>query len=96
MPLLFITGHPDVPMTVQAIKARAVEFLTKPVKEDVLLAPSVAPSSTVVRHCAIAASISEGLETQKGFEEDWVLMCGLGWPHRGVRGDFQPGCGTRR
>jgi FixJ family two-component response regulator len=37
MPIIFITGHADVPMTVKAMKAGAVEFLTKPVSEDVLL-----------------------------------------------------------
>ncbi len=37
MPIIFITGHGDVPMTVQAMKAGAVEFLTKPCKDDVLL-----------------------------------------------------------
>src|SRR5271155_562063 len=38
MPIIFITGHGDVPMTVQAMKAGAVEFLIKPSKDDVLLA----------------------------------------------------------
>jgi len=38
MPIIFITGHGDVPTTVQAMKAGAVEFLTKPFKDDVLLA----------------------------------------------------------
>ena len=37
MPIIFITGYGDVPMTVQAMKAGAVEFLTKPFSEDVLL-----------------------------------------------------------
>jgi FixJ family two-component response regulator len=37
MPIIFITGHGDVPMTVQAMKAGAVEFLTKPFTNDVLL-----------------------------------------------------------
>src|SRR5437660_61046 len=37
MPIIFITGHGDVPMTVQAMKAGAVEFLTKPFGDDVLL-----------------------------------------------------------
>ena len=37
MPIIFITGHGDVPMTVQAMKAGAIEFLTKPLKDDVLL-----------------------------------------------------------
>jgi FixJ family two-component response regulator len=37
MPIIFITGHGDVPMTVQAMKAGAVEFLTKPFNDGVLL-----------------------------------------------------------
>jgi FixJ family two-component response regulator len=37
MPIIFITGHGNVPMTVQAMKAGAVEFLTKPFNDDVLL-----------------------------------------------------------
>jgi FixJ family two-component response regulator len=37
MPIIFITGHGDVPTTVQAMKAGAIEFLTKPFKDDVLL-----------------------------------------------------------
>jgi FixJ family two-component response regulator len=38
MPIIFITGYGDVPMTVQAMKAGAAEFLTKPFNDDVLLA----------------------------------------------------------
>jgi FixJ family two-component response regulator len=37
MPIIVITGYGDVPMTVQAMKAGAVEFLTKPFSDDVLL-----------------------------------------------------------
>ena len=37
MPIVFITGHGDVPMSVRAMKAGAVEFLTKPFSNDVLL-----------------------------------------------------------
>jgi FixJ family two-component response regulator len=37
MPIIFITGHGDVPMTVKAMKAGAVEFLTKPFRDEVLL-----------------------------------------------------------
>jgi FixJ family two-component response regulator len=37
MPIIFITGHGDVPMSVKAMKAGAVEFLTKPIKDDLLL-----------------------------------------------------------
>jgi FixJ family two-component response regulator len=37
VPIIFITGHADVPMSVKAMKAGAVEFLTKPIREQDLL-----------------------------------------------------------
>jgi FixJ family two-component response regulator len=37
LPIIFITGHGNVPMSVQAMKAGAIEFLTKPFGSDVLL-----------------------------------------------------------
>ncbi|MGD0262305.1 MAG: response regulator transcription factor [Verrucomicrobiota bacterium] len=37
IPIIFITGHGDIPMSVRAIKAGAVEFLTKPFRSRVLL-----------------------------------------------------------
>src|ERR1700693_3665364 len=37
MPIIFITGYGDVPKTVQAMKAGAVEFLTKPFSDEVLV-----------------------------------------------------------
>jgi FixJ family two-component response regulator len=35
--IIFLTGHGDIPMTVEAMKAGAVQFLTKPVKEETLM-----------------------------------------------------------
>ena len=37
LPIIFVTGHGDIPMTVGAMKAGAVEFLTKPFNDEVLL-----------------------------------------------------------
>jgi FixJ family two-component response regulator len=37
MPIIFLTGYSDVPTTVQAMKAGAVEFLIKPFRDEVLL-----------------------------------------------------------
>ena len=37
MPIIFLTGHGDVAMTVQAMKAGAVEFLTKPFRPEMLV-----------------------------------------------------------
>ena len=53
MPIIFITGYGDVPMTVQAMKAGAVEFLTKPFGDDVLLnaiRSAIDRSQTVLDH----------------------------------------------
>jgi len=37
LPVVFVTGHGDIPMSVRAMKTGAVDFLTKPVKREVLL-----------------------------------------------------------
>jgi FixJ family two-component response regulator len=53
MPIIFITGYGDVPMTVQAMKAGAVEFLTKPFGDDVLLSAirnAIERSYAALRH----------------------------------------------
>jgi FixJ family two-component response regulator len=55
-PIIFITGHGDVPMTVQAMKAGAVEFLTKPFDDDVLL--------TAIRHAIEHSSDTLGREAE--------------------------------
>ena len=59
MPIIFITGHGDIPMTVQAMKAGAVEFLTKPIDDDALL--------SAIRH-AIERS-SAALDREAEIEE---------------------------
>jgi FixJ family two-component response regulator len=41
-PIIFLTGHGDIPMTVQAMKSGAVDFLTKPVRDQTLLDAVVA------------------------------------------------------
>ena len=56
MPIIFITGHGDVPMTVKAMKAGAVEFLTKPFDNDVLL--------TAIRHAIEHSSAALGREAE--------------------------------
>ena len=56
MPIIFITGHGDVPMTVQAMKAGAVEFFTKPINDDVLL--------TAIRAALERSRVALGLEAE--------------------------------
>ena len=56
MPIIFITGHGDIPMTVQAMKAGAVEFLTKPIDDDALL--------SAIRHAIERSSATLGDENE--------------------------------
>src|SRR5260221_4882432 len=56
MPIIFITGNGDVPMTVQAMKAGAVEFLTKPFGDDVLV--------NVIRHAIEFSRAALGREAE--------------------------------
>jgi FixJ family two-component response regulator len=52
-PVIFLTGHGDIPMTVQAMKAGAVDFLTKPVRDQALLD---AVTTAIERDVALQAS----------------------------------------
>jgi FixJ family two-component response regulator len=56
MPIIFITGHGDIPMTVQAMKAGAVEFLTKPINDDALL--------SAIRHAVERSSAALAREAE--------------------------------
>lgn len=56
MPIIFVTGHADVPTTVRAMKAGAVEFFTKPFGDDAILG---AIGSAIKRSCAALADASE-------------------------------------
>jgi FixJ family two-component response regulator len=46
VPIIFLTGHGDIPMSVKAMRAGAVDFLTKPVKRELLLAAVEAAFAT--------------------------------------------------
>lgn len=61
MPIIFITGYGDVPMAVRAMKAGAVEVLTKPFSDEVLRAPFGRPS--------IAAALRFGRRRRCGHSE---------------------------
>jgi FixJ family two-component response regulator len=62
MPIIFITGYGDIPMTVQAMKAGAVEFLTKPIDDNMLLSAirhAIARSVTALGHEAEREALRE-------------------------------------
>jgi FixJ family two-component response regulator len=62
MPIIFITGYGDVPMTVRAMKAGAVEFLTKPFDDEALL--------SAIRHSIERSHIALRRETETGALRD--------------------------
>jgi FixJ family two-component response regulator len=77
MPIIFITGHGDVPMTVQAMKGGAVEFLTKPFDDEVLLS---AIRHAIKRSAAVLDDQSEITALRSNYElltprEREVMRC---------------------
>jgi FixJ family two-component response regulator len=58
-PIVFLTGYGDIPMTVQAMKAGAVDFLTKPVRDQTLLDAVIAGIQRDVEHRAQAENIHQ-------------------------------------
>src|SRR5580700_5769000 len=58
MPIIFITGYGDVPMTVKAMKAGAIEFLTKPFNDEALL--------SAIRHAIVRSTNALRREAEVG------------------------------
>src|SRR5437667_7950414 len=65
MPIIFITGHGDVPMTVKAMKGGAVEFLTKPFDDEVLLS---AIRHAIIRSMAVLNDQAEITALRSSYE----------------------------
>ncbi|WP_033048413.1 response regulator transcription factor [Sinorhizobium meliloti] len=61
-PIIFLTGHGDIPMTVQAMKAGAVDFLTKPVRDQTLLDAVLTGIALDAARRANALIVSRNLE----------------------------------
>ena len=72
MPIIFITGYGDVPMTVRAMKAGAVEFLTEPFGDEVLLA---AIRGAIARSAVALSSTFRNF----GFCTDRVIAQKMSW-----------------
>jgi FixJ family two-component response regulator len=61
-PIIFLSGHGDIPMTVQAMKAGAVDFLTKPVRDQTLLDAVIAGIAADAARRAEAALTKRNVE----------------------------------
>ena len=77
MPIIFITGYGDVPMTVRAMKAGAVEFLTKPFSDDALVGAirhAIERSRTVLGHEAEIRMLSDRYKTLSRREREVMAL----------------------
>ena len=77
MPIIFITGHGDVPMTVQAMKAGAIEFLMKPFDDEVLLSAirnAINRSAAVLDDQAELKALRESYESLTPREQEIMRL----------------------
>jgi len=91
MPIIFITGYGDVPKTVQAMKAGAVEFLTKPFSDDVLLSAirqAVERSQTTLGHAAEVRMLRDRYASLSGREREVMALVVAGLMNKQVGSDL--------
>jgi FixJ family two-component response regulator len=90
MPIIFITGYGDVPMTVQAMKAGAVEFLTKPC-DDVLVSAiqhALERSRTALGHEAELRALRDGYASLSRREREVMALVVSGLLNKQVGGEL--------
>lgn len=90
MPIIFITGHGDIPMTVRAMKAGAVEFLTKPFSDEALLTAirnALARSKSLVGRSAELEVLKSRLAGLTPREREVFVLVVAGLPNKQVGGE---------
>ena len=91
MPIIFITGYGDIPMTVRAMKAGAVEFLTKPFQDDVLLAAiesAIERSRAALRLAAELRALRSDYESLTPREREVMALVVAGLLNKQVGGEL--------
>ncbi len=91
MPIIFITGHGDIPMSVQAMKAGAVEFLTKPFGDDVLLSAirnAIERSQAALGREAETRALRDCYESLTPRERQVMAMVAAGLLNKQVGGEL--------
>jgi len=97
LPIIFITGHGDIPMTVQAMKGGAIEFLTKPFRDqDLLDAIQLGLSRDRVRreNEKVLAALRERFESLSPRERDIMIQVARGRLSKQIAGDIGIAEGT--
>jgi FixJ family two-component response regulator len=91
MPIIFITGYGDVPTSVQAMKAGAIEFLTKPFDDDVLLTAvgqALERSRGALEHAAKMEALRESHASLTPREREVMLLVVSGLLNKQVGGEL--------
>jgi len=91
LPIIFITGYGDVPMTVRAMKAGAVEFLTKPFSDDVLLnaiAGAIERSRAALGHEAELREVRDRYESLSPREREVMARVVSGMLNKQIAGEL--------
>jgi len=97
LPIIFITGHGDIPMTVQAMKGGAIEFLTKPFRDqDLLDAIEIGLARDRARRTdeTASAALRERFEVLSPREREIMLHVTQGRLSKQIAGDFGLAEGT--
>ena len=91
LPIIFITGYGDVPMTVRAMKAGAVEVLTKPFDDDTLLTAvreAIERSRAALRHEAGLKSLRDEYASLSPREREVMSLVVSGLSNKQVGGEL--------
>jgi FixJ family two-component response regulator len=89
MPIIFITGHGDVPMTVRAMKAGALEFLTKPLDTEALLSAirlAIERSQTALTHEAQMRALRDRYASLSSREREVIALVVRGHLNKEIGG----------
>ncbi len=87
LPIIFLTGHGDIPMSVGAIKAGAVDFLTKPVTREKLLAsirPAIRESEKLLAQAASTDEAKSLLASLTEREREVMALAIAGFPNKEI------------
>jgi FixJ family two-component response regulator len=91
LPVIFITGHGDVPMTVRAMKAGAADFLTKPFEEQALLDAvnaAIERDRTRRRDATRLAELGQLYRTLTEREREVMKFVAAGWANKQIAAEL--------
>jgi FixJ family two-component response regulator len=90
-PIIFLTGHGDIPMSVQAMKSGAVDFLTKPVRDQTLLdavTAAIEQDTAQRARASVVKGTVERLETLTPREREILAEVARGRLNKQIAYDF--------